>query len=62
MSGQLFRRDVIVVVFFSKIQIIDTRSNCTDLTVRDRLRFQLLEAIELEKNGEFVVSGNFLHD
>lgn len=45
---QLFRRDTIIVIFFSKVQIVDTRSYCVDLTVRNRLGFQLFKAIELK--------------
>lgn len=46
----LFRRHSFIVFFLGELKVADARSDGSNLAVRDRLRFQLLKAIELERN------------
>jgi hypothetical protein len=47
MSRQLLTRNLIIVLLL-KLQFIQARRDGIDLAIRDRLRFQLVEAIQLK--------------
>lgn len=58
MRSESLRRDVIVIVLLSELQIAYARGDSAELAVRNRLRFQLFKAIQLKMNKIVVVTDN----
>lgn len=47
-GGNSSRGNSFVIVFFGKLQITHSHTDCIDLAVRNRLRLQLFEAVQLK--------------
>lgn len=55
MLGQLFRRLLIIVVFFGELQVLQARSDAAHLAARWRRVGELIEAVELKMRRNYIL-------